>query len=181
MESHQHHASPNKGDLAYEAFYSAAVGGLVVALLFLVAEVLAGRPLFTPSVLGSVLFFGAEAEAVDAIDYTAVALFTVVHIVGFGILGFVAAGMARFLEERTGGSFVAPAIAIFLILEAAFLVFNFVVAPGAADVIGHGKILLGNGLAAVAMTAFLRAAHGTAQGETAPGEKGSTPSAPPFD
>lgn len=181
MENHEHHAPPNKGDIAYEAFYSAAVGGLALAFLFLAAELLAGRPLFTPSLLGSVIFFGAEPESVEAIDYTAVALFTVVHILGFAVLGFVAAGMARFLEERTGGSFVAPALAIFLILEAGFLLFNYLVAPGAAAIIGHGKILLGNALAAAAMTAFLRAAHGTAQAEVGRHAKGETPSAPPFE
>lgn len=163
--SHDHHATPSKGDLAYETFYSAAIGGLVVALLFLVVDLLQGRPLYTPSLIGSVLFLGAEAEAVEAVDYTAMALFTVVHLVGFGILGLVSTFVVRFVEGRTGGGFVPPALVLFVLLEGGFLTFQNIVLPGVADAVGHGLILLANALAALAMTAFLRYAHETSESE----------------
>lgn len=167
MSSHDHHEPPNLGDVAYEAFYSAAVGGMVVAFFFLAVDLVTRQPLYTPTLLGSVLFLGAEAEAVEAMNLTAVALFTIVHILGFAVLGFIATGLVRFLEERTGGGFFPPAAALFLLMEGSFLLFNEIVLPGTADIIGHAKILLANVLAAVAMTAFLRYAHGTAETELA--------------
>lgn len=163
--SHADHAPPNNGDLAYETFYSAAIGGLAVAMLFLLVDLFHGRPLYTPSLIGSVLFFGAEADAVQTVDYTAMALFTVVHLVGFGLLGFVSTHLVRFVERRTGGGFVPPALLLFVLLEGGFLAFQNIVLPGVADVVGHGLILIGNVLAAVAMTAFLRHAHETAESE----------------
>jgi hypothetical protein len=163
--THAHHAPPSKADLAYETFYSAALGGLAVALLFLVVDLVAGHPLFTPSLIGSVLFFGADAAAVEGVNFTAMALFTVVHLVGFGILGFVSTLLVRTVEEKTGGGFVAPALVLFALLEGGFLAFADVLLPGVAAVVGHELILLGNALAAITMTLFLRYAHETSEGE----------------
>lgn len=173
MASHAHHEPPNRGDIAYESFYSAAVGGLVVALFFLLADVFAGRILFTPSLLGSIIFLGADPTAVAGIDMTAVALFTVVHIVAFGILGLIATRLVRFIEEKTGGGFVPPALTLFVFMEGSFLAFDRLIAPGIAGMIGHGRVILANVLAATAMTLFLRYAHATSQAELAKEDGGN--------
>ena len=49
-----------RADLAYESLYCAAIGGSVIALFFLVIDAVNGQPLFTPSLLGGVLFGGAD-------------------------------------------------------------------------------------------------------------------------
>ncbi len=148
-----------KGNLVYGAVYSAAIGGSVIALAFLLVDVVAGRALFTPSLLGSVLFFGASAETFAGADLTAVALWTVVHVVGFLVLGTVGSWLYQRLRASGIGPDVPTFLALALVGEAMFLVANATVMPGVADRIGHVLILGANILAAISMTPFLRWAY----------------------
>lgn len=175
MSSHDHHPAPKFGDLAYEAFYSAAVGGLVVALFFLVVDGIRGQPLYTPSLLGSVLFRHADPSAVSGVDMIAVALFTPVHLVFFGFLGLLATGLVRWTERLAGGGFVPPALTLLVVVEGGFLLFANLIVPGVPEVLGQGEIFMANVLAATSMTFFLRYAHGTAEAEPSPGERRGTP------
>ena len=52
------------GDLVYDSFFAGAVGGSAVALFFLFTDLLDGQPLFTPSLIGQVLFQGVPPEEV---------------------------------------------------------------------------------------------------------------------
>ena len=164
MTSHAKHAPPTAGDIAYETFYSAALGGLVIALFFLAVDLFMGRPLYTPSLLGTVLFFGADPAQVEGINLTGMALFTVLHLGGFGILGFVSTYLVRFLEERTGGGFFVPAFVLFVLVEGGFLVLDLFI--GVGSILGQGMVLAANALVAVTMTIFLRQAHDSSEGES---------------
>lgn len=160
--SHEHHPAPTMGDRLYETFFSAALGGAAIALLFLIIDSVTGEPLRTPSLAGRVLFFGADPNTVDVPDLTAVSLMTAGHIVGFLVMGFLSSILVRQIEERTGGSFFASLIGVFLLLEApAFLVAG-VALPELGAAIGHAEIIFGNLLAAWTMTVMLRRAHTTA-------------------
>jgi hypothetical protein len=159
QETRQYDPPTKKGDLAYGAFYSAAIGGTVVALVFLILDVLAGRALFTPSLLGATLFFGASAETYSEIDLNAVALFSVVHIVGFGVLGGIGSAIYQALFARGRSAAVPTGIAIFLGGEGLFLLASATVMPGVAGRIGHSPVLIANALAALAMAVFLHWAY----------------------
>ena len=74
-------------DLLYDAFYSAAIGGSVLGLFFLLIDVVAGQPFYTPSLMGSVLFLGMTPEAVTDIRLDLVAYVTMLHMGAFGALG----------------------------------------------------------------------------------------------
>ena len=50
------------GEFLLESLYAGVLGGSAVALFFLVGDLLEGRPFFTPSLIGSVLFHGVSAE-----------------------------------------------------------------------------------------------------------------------
>ena len=60
------------GEYFLEAVYAGIFGGSAVAIFFLVTDILAGQPLFTPSLLGSVLGLGADASDVAAVRFDAV-------------------------------------------------------------------------------------------------------------
>lgn len=156
---HVHTGASKKGDLVYGAVYSAAIGGSVIALAFLLIDAMAGRALFTPSLLGSVLFFGASAETFAGIDLTAVALWTVMHVLAFLVLGTAASWLYQRFRASGIGADLPTFLALVLLGEAAFLVANATVMPGVADRIGHGLILGANILAAISMTPFLRWAY----------------------
>lgn len=147
-----------KGDLAFESFYGGAIGGSVIALYFLVVDSLGGRPLLTPSILGSTLFLGESADTVITVRLEAVAYATVVHFAAFGLFGLVATRIVRFVEAR-GGSFLTAAMTLFVITEVGFVLAASVLAPGLVRRLGQGTVLVGNVLTAIVMTLFLRSAH----------------------
>ena len=56
------------GDLAYDAVFVGGIGGGLVMIFFLVYDMIArGQALFTPSLMGSVLFDGVPAAAVASV------------------------------------------------------------------------------------------------------------------
>ncbi|MEX2471552.1 MAG: hypothetical protein WEA34_05200 [Gemmatimonadota bacterium] len=136
---HAHTGAGTRGNLVYGAVYSAAIGGSVVSLSVLLIDALAGRALFTPSLLGSVLFFGASAETFAGIDLTAVALWTVVHVLGFLVLGTAASWLYQGLRGSGIGADFPTVLALVVLGEAMFLGANI--------------------LAAISMTPFLRWAY----------------------
>lgn len=162
--SHAHHPEPKPGDLLYESFYSGAIGGAVVALFFLVNDSLGGRPFFTPSLLGGILFGTGGSDAAGP-DLTAVALLTAVHFGMFAVFGAVATRVVRAVEGRTGGSPILPGVVLFVLLEGSFLVATSILMPGMHGQLGHGTVLLANILASAAMSMFLREAHCSAESE----------------
>ncbi len=146
------------GDLFYDAVVLAVVGGSVLALFFLAIDLLAGRGLFTPSLIGTVLFTGAGPASVTAIRLDMVAYFSIVHLLAFG--GFSLA--VAWLTPRLGLARRPPALLaglLFGALTAGSLGVAALGMPGLVGVIGPVRIVAGNLLTAVAMTAVLRWAH----------------------
>lgn len=151
-------APPNSGDLAYDAFYGAAVGGAVLAFFFLAVDVIAGRALYTPSMLGQALFEGADPASVEGVRLEMVAYFTVVHLVSFLVLG----GVISFLCQALGiAKTTMPLVTavVFVILTAAFFAGDLLLMQGVAQAIGIPLVLAANLVTALAMAFFLRQAH----------------------
>jgi len=73
--------------LAYESLYCAAIGGSVIALFFLVIDAYNGQPLFTPSLLGGVLFGRADASSISEVRMDWVAYATINHFLVFTAIG----------------------------------------------------------------------------------------------
>src|SRR5262245_7156229 len=77
-------------DYLYDAIFVAGIGGGLIALFFLAFDSLAhGQPFLTPTLLGKVLFERLSPASVRGADMMAVAEYSVVHFVGFGLLGIV--------------------------------------------------------------------------------------------
>lgn len=151
---------PSKsGDLAYGAFYSAAIGGSAVALMFLVIDLVMGRPLFTPSLLGATLFFDVPADTYSLIDLRSVTFYSVVHFAAFAALGFIGSFVYQRVFAANGPAWPVTAITIFLLGQGGFLLASATVMPGAADRLGHVLVVASNVLAAATMAAFMRWAY----------------------
>jgi len=149
-------AGTGRGDLAYATFYSGAIGGSVVALVFLVVDGLAGRPLFTPGLLGSVLFQGRAAADIVAPDLTAVALFTMVHFAAFGGLGLVGTLVFRGSQAVEAAPTVVTGLTLFVLMQGGMLLASATFLPGVVPALGGAAVLAANVLTAVAMTLFVR-------------------------
>ncbi|MDJ0850569.1 MAG: hypothetical protein QNK04_19525 [Myxococcota bacterium] len=150
--------SKTRADLIYESFYSGAVGGSVVALFFLVIDALQGEPLFTPSLMGMVLFSGESAESVVGVHLDMVAWYSLVHFAIFGLLG---TGMTL-LVHAVGTHFRHPLLVLLLafgVFEAAFVLVSAVALPGVMGRLGALPIAAANLLAAGAMGTYLLHEH----------------------
>jgi hypothetical protein len=106
MESH----SP-----AREGTLAGIIGASAVALWFLMVDSIAGRPFFTPAILGASLFdllgggFGGRGLA------THVAAYTVVHFTTFILIGIAAAMVMNALDRRP--TLLVGFVALFLVFE----------------------------------------------------------------
>lgn len=150
-------ASP-LADFFYDAFYGAAIGGSVVALFMAVVDAVAHELLYTPSLLGSVLFLGVEPSTVTEVRMDMVALFTIVHILTFGALGVtISALVLRMHEFALHPALVA--LLVFVLLEGGVLLADQTILRNALAEVGFLWVTLANALAGASMALFLLEAH----------------------
>ena len=147
-----------RADLVYESFYTGALGGSVVALFFLALDALGGQPLFTPSLMGQVLFGGVAAEAVTDVRIDMVAWYSLVHFATFGLLG---TGLTLLVYE-VGLHSRNPLLVLLLlfgVFEAGFVLVSGLVMPGVMAQLGALPVASANLLAAGTMGAYLLHEH----------------------
>lgn len=145
-------------DVVYDAFYAGGIGGSIVALFFLALDLWNGQALFTPSLIGSVLFLGSAAESVSEVSLDMVAAFTLVHFAAFGLLGAVIAVAVRELELHSKHPLITG-LSIFVLAEVGFFAAAALFLPGVVDVVGAGWIGAANLLAAAGIALFLVSSH----------------------
>lgn len=141
-------------DIAYDACTSGAIGGSVVAIFFLIVDVLNGQAFFSPSLMGSVLFLGTAAEAVVDVRLDMVAYYTVVHCTAFLLLGAAVTLLIQEVELHTRHP-VLVLLLLFAILEAGFAVSASLLMPGVIERLGAVQVVAVNLLAAGGMGLFL--------------------------
>jgi hypothetical protein len=144
--------------MLYDAFFSGGIGGSVVVLYFLVVDVLNGQPLYTPSLMGSVLFEGASAEAVSGVRLQMVAYYSLVHFASFSALGALLAFLVHEVELHSRH----PALVVllsFLIIECAFACSAALFLPGVIEHLGALHIAAANLLTAGSIALFLLGSH----------------------
>lgn len=146
-------ARSRAGAIAEDGLFAGALGGLTVAVFFLIVDVLEGHPLFTPSLLGSVLFLRESAEAVTGVDIPMVFAYTGVHFAIFVTVGMAAAFMVSEFEANPPLGLVL--LLLFICFEAGFFGVTFGIAPGVIGVLGAWQVGIANLLASVAMAAYL--------------------------
>ncbi|MBI4587793.1 MAG: hypothetical protein HY725_03055 [Candidatus Rokubacteria bacterium] len=133
------------------------VGAATVALWFLIYDAWRGKPLFTPALLGSAVFYGVSSPLNVEIAAGPVIGYTIVHVLAFIGFGIIAACMLM-VGEREPAIFIA-----FVTLFAAFEVFFFVVLRTLSEpvlgALGWWAIFTGNLLASIGILWFLVRGH----------------------
>ncbi len=140
-----------------EGIVAGVVGAAVVAIWFFLFDLLRGRPFMTPTLLGSLVFFGVKTPVGLEPALGPILGYTVLHGLAFIAFGVIAATMMA-MSEREPALFVG-----FVILFACFEVFFF----GILSVLGRAvqlelvwwSVLIGNLLASVAMLWVFFRAH----------------------
>ena len=147
------------GDYLYDAIFVAGIGGGLIALFFLASDVIFhGEAFLTPTLMGKMLFDGVAPESVRAADMMTVAKFTVVHFVGFGLLGLGISFIVHQAEIHARHPLLVIAL-VFVILEIAFWLAITFALPGVMERLGHGPVAAANLIAAVGVAVFFIIAH----------------------
>lgn len=154
----QRHTS---ADLVYDAIFVGGLGGGIVAVFFLLFDMFTGRQaLFTPSLMGSVLFDGASAASVTTVDMAAVAKYSALHLVAFSLLGVGIAYLTQQAELRSKHPLLVIGLT-FAVIETAFWLGASVAIPGVLERLGVLPVATANLLAAVGVGLFLGSEHRT--------------------
>lgn len=149
---------PTKADILYDGFYSGAISASVVALCMLAIDALNGRPLFTPSLMGSVLFEGAQAASVSGVRLDMVAYYSIVHFAIFAALGFTVSFLVHEVEIHTRHPAEVFGL-LFVVFEGGFFIGAYLLLPGVTEVVGAARLLVVNLVAAASMGLFLLGSH----------------------
>ena len=142
--------------LYQEGMLAGVLAAAAVAIWFLIVDVLQGRPLYTPTVLGTALFrHGAGLAATEPLTVSAemVLMFTWVHGLLFAAVGGVAARLLGVVEQHPNVGF--GILLLFVVLQAGFTVVAVLVAQPVLQALAWPAILVANLLAAATMGLYL--------------------------
>jgi hypothetical protein len=136
------------------------IGAATIALWFLIVDTLRGRPLYTPSLLGTALFRGRDALASPAthpISPLMVLLFTLTHGLIFVVIGQIAARLVRLAEKNANYGFGIILFLVFFL--SGFFFVSMVFEAELLRALTWPAVLAGNLLAVAAMAIYFARRH----------------------
>jgi hypothetical protein len=143
-----------------DGILTGVMGAAVVALWFFILDTARGRMLFTPSLLGSVVFLGQSPDQPISVNGFVVFAYTGLHVVLFLMAGLVIAWMFSLFEHNPHFGIII--LLLFLLFEAILFTFAAVIFPSLMGALGSLAVASGNLFAAIAMFWFLIRRHPTA-------------------
>jgi hypothetical protein len=133
------------------------IGGLTVAVWFLILDTIAGHPLRTPSLLGQVVLMGDATPDTGNIVFGAILLYTAFHFVIFALLGM---GLVALVHWGIENPVVRYALLpVFLAFEVLFYGLLEVLSEGTGELFPFWAVVSANTLAAFAMGLYLWIRH----------------------
>ncbi len=142
-----------------EGLVAGLIGGVVVAVWFLIYDMLLGRPLRTPALLGSALFLGLRDPRLLEVRLEVVLGYTVLHFAAFAAFGIVVAVLVTAAEREPRvllGLFI-----LFWCFELFFLGFVSALDEALVGALLWWNIAIANLLAAVSMLVYFVLGHRT--------------------
>ena len=146
------HARANR--IVREGLIAGVIGATSVALWFLIVDVIAGRPLFTPTLLGRALFsiFGPVPEGESAIVH--VIAYTIFHYTAFIAVGSFVAYIVSVAETQP--SVLAGLLILFVAFEIGFHAFVALLQETTAlGALAWYQVMAGNLIAALLMGTYV--------------------------
>jgi hypothetical protein len=133
------------------------VGAVVVSLLFLVLDFSQGRPFFTPSLLGNVIFRGHLVAESSPPDPVMIFAYTGLHGVAFLLVGFLLAALFREFEQHP--KLGLELLIVLLVFEGLLMGAEVTVFPTLVGELGAWAVAAANIVSLIAMFAFLSYRH----------------------
>jgi hypothetical protein len=133
------------------------IGGLAVAIWFLILDTIAGRPLMTPSLLGQVVLMGDSTPDTSNVVFGAILLYTAFHFVVFALIGM---GLVALVHWGTENPIVRYALLpVFLAFEVLFYGLLEVLSERTGELFPFWAVVMANTLAAISMGLYLWIRH----------------------
>jgi hypothetical protein len=146
-----------------EGLIAGLIGAGVVAVWFLVIDLIQGRMLFTPAALGSAVFAGARGAAEVQVSAPMILAYTLIHVAAFLGTGFVASALIS--EAEKDPPMLLGLVLLFVTIEVLFFGLIAIMAGWLLDSIKWWTVLVANLIAAGAMGWYLWKAHPNLQAE----------------
>lgn len=145
------------GEILLDGLFTGAIGALAVAVWFLILDFLAGRPLFTPALLGTVLLHGASAAQNVVVQPLDVAAYTAFHFALFLVAGIVFSWLMTLFEDFPIVGFVL--LVLFACLQVGFFALNIGLGAQLMGQLRPWSVIVANLLAAGCMSLYLWKRH----------------------
>lgn len=148
----RHHHSLGK-----EGAVAGVLGGLSVAAWFLIFDIMRGRPLHTPNVLGQVILFGDTSPVTDRLMLGGVVGYTLLHIAVFIAIGLVVTELVHLAV--TSPVFRFGILMVFVVFQVFFYFFTYVFFVATRGLFPWWTVLIADTLAVAAMVTYLWRKH----------------------
>jgi hypothetical protein len=143
-----------------EGIIAGLVGAATVALWFFLIDTINGRPFHTPMVLGSAIFgptTGAVPTGELPVSFEIVLIYTWVHALVFCAIGGIASKLIDLAESDANLGF--GVLLLFVVFEFGFIAAALIFAESVLQALAWPAVLVGNLLAAGAMTGYFWRRH----------------------
>jgi hypothetical protein len=143
-----------------EGLIAGLLGAAVIAVWFLILDTVAGRPLHTPTILGTAIFRSGQGLADPGsipVSLEMVVLYTWVHALVFCVIGGIAARLLALAERQPNAGF--GILLVFVVFEFGFVVVTLLFAQPVLQTLTWPAVLGGNLLAALAMGVYFWRRH----------------------
>jgi hypothetical protein len=146
------------GGIVEHGMLAGILGASVVAVWYFIVDTVArGMPFYTPSLLGSVVFAGADPSKITGIDGAMIFAYTGAQGLLFLTAGMLLAWMFYHCEQNPQVGFVL--LLLFITFEAILWGVGVSIIPALAGAVGAWTILVANVTSAIAMFTFLLRRH----------------------
>ncbi len=145
--------------LYQEGLVAGLIGAATIAVWFLILDSLSGRPLYTPTVLGTALFRRGGTTPLSEIlpNLEMVLMFTWVHGLVFVAIGGIVARLLALAERQPSVGF--GILMLFVFFEFGFIVAAMFFAEPILHALAWPAVLVANILAAAAMGGYFWLRH----------------------
>ena len=150
----------NTSAIYIEGIIAGLIGAGILAAWFLILDTVNGRPLYTPSLLGSALFRSNHAAwelQTIAVSVEMTLMYTWVHLLVFAGVGGVASWLLQYAENDSNFGFAV--LLLFVFFEFAFVSMAFLLAEPILGLLAWPAVLAGNLLAAAGMAGYFFFRH----------------------
>lgn len=148
----RHHHS-----IVREGVDSGLIGALAVAGWFLVLDLVNGRPLLTPSVLGQLIILGKSTPVTDRLVPEAIAAYSFLHFGAFIVFGMAVCELVHLAVKEAFFRFAL--MVVFVVFEVFFLGVTQIFFHNTKGQFPFWTILVANTLAAVGMGIYFWLKH----------------------